>query len=259
MTEPLWTQLLASVVATSTPWLVVAIVRGQAGLTPQASASKSLRQLRLLTIPVMMLALVGVWLSSSQPWISIFNFTAFALLAFFGARALGELDAESRHLRIVETLERTASLKPRRASDYLPWQLRACTYAIVIIGLTLFVLRLFSPDSERQLLVPSVYAFASLPFLLLYEVWIQQVTTGPAISVETSSARTRQLVRRIFAAELILVIVCVAVGHVLLGLSWTEHGTFGATLGLVAGVIGIIGCALALSSAFIGKRYGQVG
>ena len=259
MTEPLWTQLLATVVTVSTPWLVVTVVRSQAAIGQPHTPTKSLRQLRVFTIPVMGLALLGVWFSSAQPWISIIDFAAFGMLAFFGARALGEFDAQSRQLRIVETLERTASLKPRRASDYLPWRLRACTYAIVIVGLTLFVLRLFSPETDRQLLVPSVYAFASLPFLLLYEVWIQQVTTGPAISAESSPARVRQLVRRIFAAELILVVVCVGVGHVLLGLKWTEQGTLGATLGLIAGVIGIIGCALALSSAFIGRRYGQVG
>jgi hypothetical protein len=90
-------------------------------------------------------------------------------------------------------------------------------------------------------------------FVLLYETWIQQVATGPAVSGDTRDRK--RLVRRIFAVETALVITTLAVAHAVLDLNWSNHDTLAATLCLIGGAAGIAGCALALASGFMGRKY----
>jgi len=256
---PLFAQLLGTLVAVGTPWLVVSIVRRITGVRPGSVESQaSWHRLVLMTLVVTIVAVAGsLLLPRPSPWIFGIDLPAFGLLAAFAFPALTAIDRDSRAQRIVEVTERTASLTPRRASDHLPWTWRGCFYAIGGIGLTWFVVRLMEPVTGRLELVPSVFAFAALMFFWLYETWIKQVVTGPRVA-DDSSVTKSQLARRIFVVELVLVGVSLTVAHVLLDIDWTVHSSIASAFSLAGGFIGIAGCAVALSSALIGRRYAAV-
>ena len=248
-------QLIATIFTVATPWVVVTIAGRIAGKhAVSASTVRTLRQLRRVTVLIAVPALLGVLAIWPTAWVLPINLGAFAVIGFFGMRALGEIDNASRDWRIVVASERTASLTPRRAGDFLAWSWRSASYAVTIIGLAWFVMRLTSPPGDRLVLIPSVFAFAATMFLMLYEVWIQGVVTGPSVAGD-SKVEKQRLVRRVFGVELTLVIVSLAVAHLTLDLDWNVQGALGTTLLLVGGVVGIIGCALALSSGLIQRRY----
>ncbi len=122
-------------------------------------------------------------------------------------------------------------------------------YGFALAGLAAFAGRLALPADGRRLLTPIVSAAASFIFLWLYEVWIQDVVAGPAVSsVSSEQASRRGAVRRIFAVEVALVSACLISAHVLVDLNWTTHGGLGAAVSLTGGLIAVVGCALALSS-----------
>ncbi len=60
---------------------------------------------------------------------------------------------------------------------------------------------------------------------------------------------------RIFAVELTLAVGLVAAGHALLGSDWTRDGAWVAFASLAGAVLGVLGCALALSSELSRRRY----
>jgi hypothetical protein len=57
----------------------------------------------------------------------------------------------------------------------------------------------------------------------------------------------------------LLVVVCLSAAHALLGLDSAANGTLRAAIGVGGGVVAIAGCALALSSGLVGRRYERVG
>ena len=79
---------------------------------------------------------------------------------------------------------------------------------------------------------------------------------GPAVhdSGDAESAR-RRLIRRVFALETVLVFGLLALAHGLLDVDWIVTGAWAGTLSAIGGVLGVIGCALALSSELIIRRY----
>jgi hypothetical protein len=101
------------------------------------------------------------------------------------------------------------------------------------------------------------FAAAALVFLWLYEVWAHQVITGPIVAGD--AGHLRRVVRRIFAMELLLVVVCVGTAHALLNLDWAANGTLGAAIALAGSVIAVAGCALAVASELVGRRYETAG
>jgi hypothetical protein len=252
-------QLASALLSVATPLLVCAIVlrvaRAHAtsvglGLTTPHSFRGLTRVTLLTALPA---GVAAATLPAPSAWMFLVGGLGFAIPAIAGWRVLSDVDRASLPARELSSPSRTASLTPRHAHDYLPWTWRVLPYGLMFTGIAAFIIRAVRPLPGRQLLVPVVFAFASTMFVLLYETWIQHVATGPAVSGETHD-RTR-LVRRIFLVETALVITTLGVAHAVLDLNWTTHDTLAATLCLAGGAAGIAGCALALASGLMGRRY----
>jgi hypothetical protein len=105
--------------------------------------------------------------------------------------------------------------------------------------------------------MPVTFILAAPVFLWLYEAWMRNEISGEAgVDGEREGfARRHRRVRRILAAEIILVTGLAGIGHALLGLDWNEQG-LQATIGTIAGaLLSVVGCALALSSELGRRRY----
>ena len=183
-------------------------------------------------------------------------------LGFGGAagvahRVLGEIDDLTRPARRVNAAERAASLRPRKPGEYLPWSWRLAAAGSGRPRRNRVVVRASSVVSGRRLVMPIVFAAAALVFLWLYEVWAHQVITGPIVAGDAGNLR--RVVRRIFAMELLLVVACLGTAHALLNLDWATNGTLGAAISLAGGVVAVAGCALAVASELVGRRYETAG
>ena len=259
MTGSQLAQLASALLSVATPLLVAAIVlrMARAHAKPVGLDLATPRSFSGLTRVTLLTALpagvAAATLTSPSPWMFFVGGLGFAIAAIAGWHVLSEIDRASLPARELSSPSRTATLTPRHAHDYLPWTWRVLPYGLTLGGILALVGRAATPLPHRQLLVPTVFALASTMFVLLYETWIQQVATGPAVSGETLD-RTR-LVRRIFAVETALVITTLGVAHAVLDLNWSSHDTLAATLCLMGGAVGIAGCALALASGVIGRRY----
>ena len=259
MTAEHTAQLGAALLTAGTALLVTAIVYRVANAHAcehghDLPAPRSFGPLRIATIAAAAAAgAAAIWLPAQSPWMFLVSGLAFALTSVFGRRALSDLDRASRPAREVAARSRSAALTPRRASQYLPWSVRSLTYVIAAVGAALLLMRIGTPLAHRQLLVPLVFGFGASMFVLLYESWIQGVATGPV--VQHDAERQRVMIRRIFTAELLLVVSMLVVAHAVLDLNWTTDGGLGAWICFAGGAIGIAGCALALASELIGRKY----
>jgi hypothetical protein len=93
-------------------------------------------------------------------------------------------------------------------------------------------------------------------FLWLYETWIGGLVTGPAVAGAGDADRTRRRsIRLVFAAECILVAGFVALAHLSLDLDWSRTGAWHAIALTSGGLLGVLGCALALASDLGTRRY----
>jgi len=259
MTGPHLVQLASALLATGTPLLVASILlrmaRTHAASTGVEMATpRSLMGLvRATWLTALPAGLAAMTLAPPSPWMFVVGSLGFAITSIPGWRVLIDIDRASLPSRELVSPARSASLIPRRAHDYLPYTWRLVPYCLVLGGIVEFINRVAVPNPHRQLLVPVVFVFASTMFVLLYETWIQQVATGPAVDGEAPDRR--RLVRRIFAVETALVITTLGVAHAVLDLNWTTQDTLAATLCLVGGAAGIAGCALVLASRVTGRRY----
>ena len=59
--------------------------------------------------------------------------------------------------------------------------------------------------------------------------------------------------------ELLLVVTCLGTAHALLNLNWAANGTLGAAISFAGGVVAVAGCALAVASGLVGRRYETAG
>ena len=158
---------------------------------------------------------------------------------------------------LASSVERAASLRPRKPGEYLPWSWRLAAAGTAVLGATAFVVRASSVVSGRRMVTPVMFAASALVFLWLYEVWAYQVITGPIIAGDAGNLR--RVVRHIFAMEVLLVVACLGTAHALLNLDWATNGTLGAAIALAGGAVGVAGCALAMASGLVGRRYETVG
>jgi hypothetical protein len=181
----------------------------------------------------------------------------FAGLSTLALRALGDLDNATQTARYVDSVTRSASLVPRRHHHYLPAYGRILLFGVTIAGLASFAWRVtIHASSDRRLFLPVFFALIAPMFLWLYETWIHELVTGPAVPDSNDVDRDRRrTIRMVFAAELILVAGFLALAHGLLELVWTARGTLAAIAAVGGGVLGVIGCSLALSSDLITRRY----
>ena len=259
MTGSHFAQLASALLSVATPLLVSVIVlrvtRAHAlSVGLELPTPRSFKGLARVTLLVALPAgVAAVTLASPSPWMFLVGGLGFTIPAIAGWRVLADIDRASLPARELASESRTASLTPRRARHYLPWTWRAVPYCLTLAGIAAFIIRAATPLPHRQLLVPAVFAFASTMFVLLYETWIQHVATGPTVSGETGDRM--RLVRRIFAVEIALVITTLGVAHAVLDLDWSTNDTLAAMLCVIGGAAGIAGCALALASGLIGRRY----
>jgi hypothetical protein len=184
----------------------------------------------------------------------------FAGLAAVALRGLHDLDAATRAIRYVDSVTREASLVPRRRRDYLPVSWRILLFASTIAGLASFAWRVTTlASNDRRLFLPVLFALIGPVFLWLYEVWIRDLVAGP-VTLDPSDAdrQRRRWIRLVFASELILVTGFLALAHGLLDADWTARGEWASIVAVGGGVLGVIGCSLALSSDLITRRYRAV-
>lgn len=259
MTGRALVQLSSTLLAVCTPWLVASIAL-RVATTHAGAAPASLHSMRLLrgiTVGAALAAAVAAVILTPSPWMVLIAGLGFGATAVVALRVLGEIDELTRPARQVTAAERTASLRPRKTGEYLPWSWRLSVAGTAVLGATAFVVRASDVVSGRRIFVPGMFAAAALIFLWLYEVWAHQVVTGPVVAGGEDDQR--RLVRRIFGMELLLVVACLGTAHSLLDFNWAANGTLGAAISLAGGVVAIAGCALALSSELVGRRYTTVG
>lgn len=257
-------QIAAALIAALTPLIVVAVVYAVAAaqtreLAGTAKWPRSGRWLFVLT-PVAAGSAVAAGLLLPAPSLtaSSINILAFVVLSVPALRALHEIDAASAAVRILDDRVREASLTPRRIGDFLSWRWRALPYAIVFGGTAAFVVRAMGVAARQEIMVPSGLALAAVAFLFLYETWIRDLVSGPIAAADEAPAR-RVLVRRVFIVELVLVVMSVASAHVLLGVDWRRPGVPAAVVTFVSAIAAVLGCALALASGQVQRRYARPG
>jgi hypothetical protein len=256
-------QVVAALIAATTPWIVVAVVFSVAraharGVAVPLDWPPAARRLTMLTAAATAVcAATSAVLPAPSLSANLVSLVAFGLLAGPALVVLGAIDRQSRPAREVHSDVRAASLVPRRAADYLRWRWRLLAYAAAAIGLASFAARLLAGNGARQLALPCGFAVAAAAFLLLYEVWLHDVVSGPAPPPGTPDLR-RTLARWIFGAEMVLVVVCLAVAHALLDLDWTVNGPIGGAIALAAAPVAVVGCALALASDTHRRQYAPV-
>ena len=251
-------QLSAALLAACTPWIVASIALRVATTHAGAPAPHvhSMKLLRAITVGAAMATSIATVVLARSPWMLLIVGLGFGGAAGVALRVLGEIDDLTRPARQVDSAERAASLRPRKAGEYLPWSWRLTAAGTAVLGATAFVVRASSVVSDRTF-KPIMFAAAALIFLWLYEVWTHQVITGPTVAGD--EGHLRRVVRRIFAMELLLVVACLGTAHALLNLDWAANGTLGAGIALAGGVVAVAGCALAVASGLVGRRYEPVG
>lgn len=137
---------------------------------------------------------------------------------------------------------RTASLEPRRVRDYLPIPLRAAM-AMAALGALAWVIDAAQTSEPRRMLF--TFTAVALTFFLLYETWLRQ----EIFEVRARDERDRRRrVRTIFAAQTVLTI------SFLILAALSIHRELRVPIAVAATLIGVPGCALALSTG-VQQRY----
>jgi len=260
-------QIAVACVAAGTAWLVVRVAlmvaarhAGQVGApftTPRAV--RHLSRATLLVLPVVMAT--AFVLTPPSLLMGAIDAAAFTVLAVFGMRALGEIDSASGPARDVRAAERTASLRPRRLGQYVPLPLRLVPFVVTAMGLLALGWRIDDVPSDR-LLMRVTFILSAPVFLWLYEVWMRNEISGQASVGDDErivDERRRRRVRQILLVEIILVAGLTAVGHTLLGLDWIQQSVQVTVATITGAVLGVTGCALALSSDLSRRRYREAG
>ena len=262
---------------TGIPLAVVGIVAWVARCDARAAGRRlelpggEITRLVVLTLPIW----IGFWV-----WIGV-DRAAFAagergailgateigasLLLFWclGAPTLGKVSAAARR-SVADPARgtrsrRCASLKPRRISDHLPWPILSLPFLLCGTTLVLLGMRIYAAaGQERRIFLPSLLACVALGFVLLYAAWIREEVRGPrALSGEADEREQSDLdsavhrrVRAIFALQTLLAAFFSIMALFVFELDWRSIAS-GALIvlgGIASAVIGVIGCALAISS-----------
>jgi hypothetical protein len=155
-----------------------------------------------------------------------------------------------------EAVVRRASLRPRSVTGIIAKPLLALPYLFVLLGLPLLILRLPAFHIWARGVIPAVgSAIAALAFLFLYGVWMkEEAAAARPLDSEGSEVQAAQDCRsrvwRVYSLQLTLVAVFTGSALILAGLDWSKATgqVTGAVTSLAGGVIGVVGCALAISS-----------
>ena len=254
--------IAAALFSAATPWFVVriplAVARRHArGVGVAFPTPPGVARLGALTL-VGCAATIGAAFVLAPPSLALgaIELLWFLVLAVVGLRVLGGVREVSRPAREVAANTRSASLRPRRLNDQvrLIWRLVPLTFAAA--GVALFAWRLSLPGPDRRLLLPTAFALAAPVFVWLYEVWMREEVSGGSVNDDPSREGSRLTkVRLIFAGELTLALWLTLAGHALLDLDWTAPRPWAGFVIAASAVLGIAGCALALSSDLARRRY----
>ncbi len=254
-------QISIALVATITPFMVVLVARTIALKHAQAvqapfTAPRIISWLGWTTAAILPLVLlIALLLPAPSFTMGLIDLAVFALLAIVGLFALQRIDQASKSARQLTSDIREASLRPRRIRNYLPFAWRLGLFVAAVTGLALFVKRLTVPVAGRQLLVPVAFASAAAVFLWLYETWIKSLVQDGRIADPGSEARLHRLVRKVFAVEVLLVVTFLGLAHALLNSNWATDITWAAAATVGGAFLGLLGCALAVSSNLLQRRY----
>ena len=256
-----WAQIAASVIAVTTPWIVVTVVRAVVAHHARSFRAPFISPpiisvLGWITAGVLpIVSAIALLLPAPSLLMNTIGLFCFAALSIPGVRALQQIDEASRLSREVPASIREASLRARHVSDYLPFAWRGIVYAATIVGLGVFAMRLATPVDGRNLVVPVVFALSAPTFLMLYEVWMKELATGGRAADVTQDAQRQRIVRKVFGVEVLLVSTLLGVAHALLNANWETQGAWISAAIVGAGCVGIVGCALALSSSLTKRSY----
>jgi hypothetical protein len=256
-------QLTSGLFVAATPWIVVRIALAVAsrlahGAGRRIAPPAAFVRLQRATPPALLvIAGLALWLPAPSGWMAVIDGLAFAALAAVALRALHDLDSATRAARHVDSTTRVASLVARRSDQYLPTYWRVLLFGATITGFALFAWRVAVPSPvDRRLFVPVAFAFIAPVFLWLYEVWIHRLVTGPTVAdTEDVDLKRRRSIRMVFGAEFILVTGFLALAHGVLDLDWSQSGAWAALALTSGGVLGVLGCALALASDLSTRSY----
>jgi hypothetical protein len=276
-----WIVLQSMYVAlvTGTPLLVAGLIAATArhevaslepSLPPEGRAPRA-----LLLATLASWAVFGVWFAADPRGLAVhrhdLQIAAAELMGFvfLAALALASIrKTVSKARRIVTEVAgvsgkraRHASLAPRRLTDCLPWPLIGAPYLLAALCASLLAWRFagFGSRPDRPF-IPLGLALAGTVFLLLYGAWLrdesreaQPLEASPRADIEALDRRQRRT-RAIFVAQLVLVAVFFASALVLSNWSNPIGFPMGVLSLLAAGLVGVLGCALAMSSG-VGRRY----
>lgn len=180
------------------------------------------------------------------------------LFVFFAIPAMQELErallAAARDRAAKEGVRfRSASLAPRRVATHLPTWIHATP---IILGSGILIasgIRILRTVSVAGGWMPIALGGIALVFFLLYEIWLRSEALGPSAGSlpqgQEENARA-QRVRRVFFFQTVLILLFSALSLAASDIRWqsAEGRPLALALGLVAGIVGTAGCALALSS-----------
>jgi hypothetical protein len=258
-------QLTTALLVAATPWIVVRIARAVASPLAHASGmpiapSRAFVLLQRATAPALVVvAGFAIWLPAQSGWMQAINAVTFVALAAVGLRALGDLENATRAARRVDSTTRVATLAARRSGQYLPAPWRVLLFGTSLTALALFTWRVTMPSDGRRLFMPVAFALIAPVFLWLYETWIHQLVTGPVVAADGDADRARRRsMRRVFAAECVLVTGFLALANAALYLDWSQGSAWTAITLASGGLLGVFGCALALASELGIRRYAEV-
>jgi hypothetical protein len=262
MTDLQISQIAVALFVAVTPWCVVRIVlavarRHARSVNASLAWPPAMRSMNRATAGALLAAAAaGVWFQPPSLGMAAVDWALFAGLAIVALRTLGELAEAARPSVEATELVRVASLQPRRLRDYVPPFWRATLFTVAALALASFAWRVMLPGPDRRLLPP--IAFATFPFVFawLYEVWMRDLAIGGESPTDGDAAVTRRRrIRAVFAVETLLVVACLAVAHALLDVDWNRHAAWGAAAALLGSSVGVVGCALLISSGLARRRY----
>lgn len=194
----------------------------------------------LLRLSIATLGTVVLWRFVAHPAVILGGSAVlFCFLAIPVMRALERVVIE----RISEEPVRTALLVPRNVGSYLPMWGRS---AVIVAALTLLGSVAARGLAGRPSLLTIGLTFAALTFFGLYETWIRQEVFSVCAK---SDAERRTRVRAIFSAQTTLTLSFLFIAALSAG-AWPGA----VPLGAIAGIVGAIGCAFAMSTG-IQERY----
>lgn len=197
----------------------------------------------------------GAWLGGAEIGVFSILFGLFAL-PLLGKIERAALGSVRESLTPEERRFRSASLAPRRLSDYLPASTHLLPVIPCVVAMAELTARVAAGGPDAWRLLPLGYGAAAILFLLLYEFWLRDEALGAqalpdGTTGEEAEQARRQRVGLIFTLQSLLACFFSAMSLIAGQIGWQSptDGVLAAAIGAVSGIVGTAGCAFALSSS----------